>query len=415
MPKLVARVPKYANHKRSGQAVVQFGGNTYYLGPYGSEESVREYDRVIAEYLAQGRRASGPKDEPPTVVELTAAFLDHATKYYVKDGEPTTELRCYRLVIADLVALYADTPVTEFGPLSLKAVRQRWIDRGQSRKTVNKNQGRLVRIFKWGAGEEIVPGDVWQALQALSGLRKGRSPAPEPNPIPPVGLEQVEATIPHLSTVVAAMVRVQLLTGARPGEVCAMRPGDIDRSGDVWEYRPGSHKTEHHGRTRTIYIGPEAQVVLRPFLLRAADTPCFSAEESSEWFREQAEERRKTPPNQGNARGRKLDKRETTAANSRSPGIGSRQASYGKAIRRACGKAWPPPKEIKKDPAALKAWCNEHVWRPNQLRHTRATEIRQRFGLEAAQVILGHASADITQVYAERDAAKAREVALAMG
>ena len=35
-------------------------------------------------------------------------------------------------------------------------------------------------------------------------------------------------------------------------------------------------------------------------------------------------------------------------------------------------------------------------WHPNQLRHTRATEVRKQFGLEAAQVVLGHAKADVT-------------------
>ena len=46
-------------------------------------------------------------------------------------------------------------------------------------------------------------------------------------------------------------------------------------------------------------------------------------------------------------------------------------------------------------------------WHPNQLRHTAATEIRRQFGLEAAQVIFGHAKADVTQIYAERDTEKA--------
>jgi integrase len=50
------------------------------------------------------------------------------------------------------------------------------------------------------------------------------------------------------------------------------------------------------------------------------------------------------------------------------------------------------------------------AWSPNQLRHSCATAIRREFGLEAAQVILGHSKADVTQIYAERDAAKALEV-----
>jgi site-specific recombinase XerC len=49
-------------------------------------------------------------------------------------------------------------------------------------------------------------------------------------------------------------------------------------------------------------------------------------------------------------------------------------------------------------------------WHPNQLRHTVATEVRARFGLVAAQAVLGHAKADVTQVYAERDLTRAAEV-----
>ena len=54
-------------------------------------------------------------------------------------------------------------------------------------------------------------------------------------------------------------------------------------------------------------------------------------------------------------------------------------------------------------------------WHPNQLRHSKATEIRRQFGLEAAQVVLGHAKADVTQVYAERDSALAVEVMRRIG
>ena len=63
----------------------------------------------------------------------------------------------------------------------------------------------------------------------------------------------------------------------------------------------------------------------------------------------------------------------------------------------------------------LARWQSDKRWSPNQLRHTAATRIRKQFGLEAAQVILGHAAADVTQVYAERDADKAREVLRQIG
>jgi hypothetical protein len=37
------------------------------------------------------------------------------------------------------------------------------------------------------------------------------------------------------------------------------------------------------------------------------------------------------------------------------------------------------------------------------LRHTRATLIRQAYGLEAAKAVLGHADTKVTEIYAERD------------
>ena len=54
-------------------------------------------------------------------------------------------------------------------------------------------------------------------------------------------------------------------------------------------------------------------------------------------------------------------------------------------------------------------------WHPHQLRHTHATEVRRRFGLETAQVALGHSGAQITEVYAERDLSLASKVAQEIG
>jgi integrase len=102
----------------------------------------------------------------------------------------------------------------------------------------------------------LLPVTVHQSLQTVSGLRKGRSTAREAEPVGPVPEELVEKTLPHLSPQVAAMVRLQLLTGARPGEVVAIRPCDIERpeGAEVWVYRPLEHKTEHHDRQRTIFL-----------------------------------------------------------------------------------------------------------------------------------------------------------------
>ena len=57
-----------------------------------------------------------------------------------------------------------------------------------------------------------------------------------------------------------------------------------------------------------------------------------------------------------------------------------------------------------------------HRWHPHQLRHNAATEIRRAFGLEAAQLALGHSSAQVTAaVYAERDHNKVAEIMRQVG
>ena len=65
--------------------------------------------------------------------------------------------------------------------------------------------------------------------------------------------------------------------------------------------------------------------------------------------------------------------------------------------------------------AELKAWRKAHSWHPHQLRHNAATFIRKEFTLETARIILGHHSAAITEVYAERDEQEAIEAITKVG
>ena len=64
------RTPKYRKHRASGQAIVTLNGKDYFLGPYGTAASEREYDRLIAEWLANGRRAPVEDNSGVTAMEL---------------------------------------------------------------------------------------------------------------------------------------------------------------------------------------------------------------------------------------------------------------------------------------------------------------------------------------------------------
>jgi integrase len=178
----------------------------------------------------------------------------------------------------------------------------------------------------------------------------------------------------------------------RPGEVVIMRPCDIDQqAGQTWVYRPESHKTEHHNITRVIFLGPRAQAILRTFLEgRAPDAFLFSPREAIEARHNMLRRQRRTKvqPSQ-------LDRRK--ARPRKVPGDRYTVASYDRAISAACDKA------------AVARWT------PNQLRHTKATEIRRAAGLDAARAVLGHRSPHVTEVYAELDENKAAEIMAQLG
>jgi len=391
----MAREPGYCRHKSTGQAYVNLGGQVIYLGDYGTEKSKQRYNALKAEWLvnreafkakARSRRA---ESVGPTMADVCLAYLDHAETYY----GPGTELKNLKRAVRPISELYSLSAATLFCPLAFKACRDWWLsDRKRSRQYVNKQMSYIRRILKWAVGEGIVPSVVLESCKCVAPLKAGRSPAPESKPVATVADSVVDATIEHCTAVVADMIRFQRIVGCRPGELVRITASMVKRSSDVWTITLIEHKTAHHGKSRTIYVGPRAQKILTKYLLRPADKVCFSPIESEQQRLAARHAARVTPLSCGNKPGSNRSRKPRT-----SPGDAFTAGTYAQSIRAACRRA-----EVAK-------------WSPNQLRHNAATEIRKRFGLEAAQVILGHSEIGVTQVYAERDASKAIEVARMIG
>ena len=206
------------------------------------------------------------------------------------------------------------------------------------------------------------------------------------------------------------MIERQRLTGMRPGEACMMRTCDVNTQGRVWEYRPESHKTSHHGKARVIFIGPQAQAVLKPWLRTDLATNLFQPLEAEEERRAglRAARKSKVQPSQRNRKKPRPRK---------GPGSRYDTISYRRAIEYACDRAFPHPqlsairaKDLTEGQRAeLREWRKAHRWHPHQLRHSAATRIRREFGLDVARAVLGHSSPVVTEVYAELDQVKAAE------
>ena len=217
----------YFPHKQSGRGrAVWYDANgsrqqKLLPGAYGSPESLCAKARLDLELAVSASRTA--VDSPDiTVAELLASYLDHAERYYVDaEGKPTKELVVLKYAMKPVRLFYAHHPAFQFGPLALKAVRQKMIDEGLSRGLINRRIGAVKRIFKWAVSEELIPPGVSEALRSLPGLRQGRTAARETEPVGPVDDALVAATLPFLPPHVRVMVKLMQYTGMRPSEVCA--------------------------------------------------------------------------------------------------------------------------------------------------------------------------------------------------
>lgn len=393
--------PVYKLHKSTGLARAWVNGRWVSLGKYGSPESKEAFARLVAEVVAVGAGAAVPSGPCVTIDQLLVAYWEHVRNHYRKpDGSPSKEQDEIKRSLGPVHKLYGSTLAANFGPRALAAVRQQMIAADWCRTLVNRRMGRVVRAFRWGVSQEHVPATVYTALRTLPGLQRGRSGARESDPVKPVPAAHVAATLERLNRHVRAMVELQQLTGARPGEICGLTLAQVDRTALPWVYKPAQHKNtwrEKH-KPRVIPLGPKARALLTAFLavepggLEAFDPAAavFSParERAERSVRLRAARKSKVQPSQRARR---------TKSPKRVPGAKYNTSSYSHAVKVAARKAGVPH------------------WHPLQIRHSVATTTRREHGLEAAGAVLGHTGMSATEAYAERDELLAARIAEANG
>jgi integrase len=225
------------------------------------------------------------------------------------------------------------------------------MESGWARGTINAGMSRIRRIFKHAIANELIDASVLVKLQTLAPLLAGRTEAHDNPPRTAVPEQSLQRVRKEVSPLVRDLIDLQNLTGARSGELLSMTPVMIDTSGAVWTAELTDHKTLHHGQRRVLHFGPKAKKILRKHLKRNPEGQLF-------------------------------------------PITG---AAYRRAITRACERLKIPR------------------WVPHQLRHSAATKVRETFGLEHAQAVLGHSKASMSEHYAKVSTERAAEVAKRLG
>ena len=312
-----------------------------------------------------------------TVAELCALWDAHCQESYRgPDGLPTSSAVNYVIDVRMFRELYGNAVVTELTHSDMLQLRDALVRSGVSRQTVNRRLWCVKHMLDWALDEAIIPATVKAELTQVHNVKRGRTSAPERQPVRPVDDETISATIAHMMPNTADMVRVHRLTGMRPCELCALRWSLIDTSRTPWVYRvpPEVNKNEWRGemgQPRVVCIGPKARAILERHK-GGGDVPFSPVLAFAEYL--EARRAARVTPFYGKAKDappvpRVLGEKWTTDA-------------YTKTIRAAAEKAGVAP------------------WGSNRLRHTFGTEVRRVFGLEAARAVLGHTDGGcITDVY----------------
>lgn len=379
MPRKLPWPPKVYTRRGQDYIRIRLGKGRYQdvgLGPAGSAEAREKFVRLLAEMEANHRSLPVKARDEPMVSELLRAYSLEQKSLL----EPRGFARV-KTALAPVNRLYGLLPAAEFGPVALRTVREQYVAHPYCRRLCNQMAGVVRHCFRWCAAREMIPHVVAAALGDLEPLRKRRTTAHDLPKILPADLDTVELTLLVLPRIVGDMVRLQLLTGMRPGETCVLRPCDLDHGWKtiegvrLWLYRLDEHKNDWRGHFRWVPIGPKAQALLAGYLEgRDPETYCFRPCDTAREFAEE--------------KGRIYREKRK-----RAPGVRYATYTYDHCVLRACRRAGVEP------------------WAPNQLRHTVGTAVEDSHGREDARCVLGHKNPTTTAVYCESVERAARVIA----
>jgi integrase len=258
------------------------------------------------------------------------------------DAHPSENLKHKLVSVRDLGPL-AGHHCHEYTPLVFRRHRLRIVSNGKRcARHVNDLMRLVQRIFRWGVSMEMVSLETYNQLKTVDPL-KANEVNHQSKKRQPAKREDVERTLEELAPMPAAIVRLILFTGARPGEICKMKASEVTKDGPhgVWVYRPGSHKTAHHGKRRFVTFGNISRQLLQKHWPSHADYFFPSTHIVSHY----------------------------------------QPASLRQAVSHACTRAGVPH------------------FSPYQLRHLRLTELATDKGLEAAAAVAGHGEQSTTKLY----------------
>ena len=353
---------RYPNSNRQDQLYItlpQEDGSKkrVYLGQWSDPAAHQQYNRLRRDWEAGkaidlAHPVAGSAPAKITVAELFELYILANSHLWAQqpDGHSPNRQK-YKSALISL----GDFAYTSAAGWTGKTLR-RWQAEKESeqrlaRTTINAYTSAIKCVFAWGALNDYIPDTTNALITAVKPLQKGKSNAKETAPRSVVKLAVVKATLEHLAYTPRTIIELLIQTGARPGEICGMSMAEIEKTKKgVWLYRPTHHKNKKKGLDRIIVLGKRAQDILTAYIKKEKI-------KSGYIFRDK--KRPKSPCYLSDA----LEEE----------------------IRVVCQR-----EGIEK-------------WSPYRIRHTIATRVAKTYGMDVAQLLLGHTSTATTSRYVHPD------------
>lgn len=382
------RAPKLSRHQKRNYAYITVNRKQIYLGVWGSEESYQNY----LNFLRKGGYGEQDFKEKLGGISLVGLVREYIKDYQTRSKKNKSDLNTFKRIEKRILKCMPEKKAEDFRIKDLETIRDSFQNEGfkrnqeqceYSRGYLNKIVIRIKTMINWGAGKELISHEVSDRLKYLIPLKKGRTKAKEPKRKRIVPEYEFKETCKYLSEYYKDIVEIIRYTGMRPSELCNMKVKDIKTSAEVWLYCPGEHKTEESGKERFIGFGKEAKCILKKHLKnRNPEEYVFTPKRAMvrKWEKDRKERKSKIQPSQ--------IERSLNRKNKRLKAFNDKLNvdSIGRRVKEACKKA-------------MREGVIKEMWTPYELRHTAISEVRVKFGAEAAQHFAGHSQLNTQRYY----------------
>lgn len=407
-------------------------------------------------------RHPGDSRSAATVLELCANFIFEVEERRCNgtkaDRAAITHAKRSMLLLAPFQWMLAD----DINGQHLEQLRNTELKQtNNTRKTINEKLKAIAYAFDAGRLKKLCTSETDAIVTAWVERNKFKSNdihvrgATKVNSVPE---STVRDTITLANPTIATMMTVHMFTGMRSTNLCMMRWQDIDQSmyesDGVWLYVPVDHKMSRMGFDLPIYLGPEAITAILDYEKVRPDQGheyLFNPRATRSW-RYFSEQKTLVPTPSGDAlrilkalkRGpvsttkMKRIKKHYTSELQKLRRLGydihreGHHKSYNVSQFTLVGVKEPTRRVgtwsdfyRKSSKTDLNPCFSEDTyrlavqrvqkkngipkWFPHQLRHLHTTKIRHAEGVEAAQAVIGHFTAEMTENYSDKHHALARK------